>query len=59
MATEHEKGTMQSYFSEAKIERLFDGHFDIVENYLIRRTDVATGNFHGRYHVIARNLKGS
>ena len=52
--TRHEQGTIQSYFNLAKIERLIDGLFEIVECVLIRREEVVTGGYISRYHLVLR-----
>ena len=55
VATDHEKGTIQSYFNFKKISQLIEEYFDIVECKLIRNEDILTGSFNSRYHLI---LKG-
>lgn len=52
--TRHEEGTIQSYFNLAKIHRLFDGLFEIVECILIRREEVIAGGYSSRYHLVLR-----
>ncbi|WP_439529049.1 class I SAM-dependent methyltransferase [Pannonibacter sp.] len=52
----HERGTVQSYFDEAKINRLLDGNFTVRELVFVHRS-VLTSSSHGsRYHVIAERL---
>jgi hypothetical protein len=51
---EHELGTIQSYFNHAKIKQLLEPHLRIIDCAIIRRTDVLTGSFKGRWHVVAR-----
>ena len=56
VSTQHEEGTVQSYFNVNKIERLLGGKFEIVELALIKREDVQLGRHHSRYHVVIKNL---
>jgi hypothetical protein len=55
---EHELGTIQSYFNHAKVSQLLESHLRIVDCALIRRTDVLTGCFKGRWHIVARPAPG-
>ena len=49
----HEKGTIQSYFDEAKIQDLVEETSLIVqERVLVRRTQLENGRMDARYHVV-------
>ena len=54
--TEHEKGTIQSYFNFHKIQYLFEGLFTIKECQLIKRENVLTGTLSSRYHLILEKI---
>jgi SAM-dependent methyltransferase len=49
--TQHEQGTIQSYFNHQKIRSLFDQYFEIVEAILIKRADILCGGSSSRYHL--------
>ncbi|MCJ7603680.1 MAG: class I SAM-dependent methyltransferase [Desulfobulbaceae bacterium] len=50
--TNHEKGTIQSYFNHSKILKLFvPASFEILECFLIKRHDIIGGGFISRYHL--------
>ena len=50
----HERGTIQSYFDPAKIERLLQPHFTLQSSTLVRHIDGASGRHRGRWHVVSR-----
>lgn len=50
--TEHEKGTVQSYYNWFKITELVKGLFLIKEASLIKKRSVISLDFHARYHLI-------
>jgi ubiquinone/menaquinone biosynthesis C-methylase UbiE len=52
--TLHEQGTVQCYFNEAKIRRLMEPHFEILECALHLVRDAVSGNESGRWHVVMR-----
>ncbi|MFA6316393.1 MAG: class I SAM-dependent methyltransferase [Elusimicrobiota bacterium] len=52
----HERGTVQSYFNRAKIDRLLGGRFELVQCLLCRSEDHLAGTHHGRWHVAAKVL---
>lgn len=52
--THHEKDTLQSFFSEAKINDLIAPHFDIVDRIRVERTDTVSGHTHTRWHLTLR-----
>jgi len=56
VTTEHELGTVQSYFNMARIEELIEGAFVINECTLIRRENVVSGAYTSRYHLVLRNI---
>jgi len=49
--TDHEHGTVQSYFNHSKIHSMIDGLFEVVGCTLIRREDVLRGGYISRYHL--------
>lgn len=53
--TNHEHGTVQSYFNREKIGILIGDSFDMAEGALIRRTSLCEEGFHSRYHLILKN----
>jgi ubiquinone/menaquinone biosynthesis C-methylase UbiE len=53
---EHERGTIQSYFNRAQIERISKG-FDVLDCVLIRRADVLKNRHKGRWHVVLRSTR--
>ena len=55
VVSEHEKGTVQSYFNDEKIKKMIDGRFLINECYLVKKTDSLTGKYHSRYHLHLEN----
>jgi SAM-dependent methyltransferase len=52
----HENGTIQSYFNLAKIKKMIEGAFEIVECILIRREEVMRGGYASRYHLILKKV---
>jgi ubiquinone/menaquinone biosynthesis C-methylase UbiE len=52
--TEHERGTVQSYFNYEKVRRLLEAHFEILSCELYEVKDVLHETHQGRWHVIAR-----
>lgn len=56
VSTNHEHGTVQSYFNLAKIGKLFGELFEVVECILIRREEVIAGGYTSRYHLVLRRI---
>ena len=54
----HERGTVQSYFDEAKIGRLLAGRFAVRELVLVRRAVLNPPNHGSRFHIVAERLPG-
>ena len=54
--TDHEKGTVQTYFNLEKIHLMIEGIFDLVECILIRRENVLKGCFSCRYHIVLKKI---
>jgi SAM-dependent methyltransferase len=54
--TDHEEGTIQSYFSVEKIEQMMGNSFAIVELDLIEKTAVKSGRHHSRFHVVVKKF---
>jgi SAM-dependent methyltransferase len=54
VATEHEKGTVQSYFNFSKIEKLFLDFFEIVECKHIKHENCLAPGYHSRYHIVLK-----
>lgn len=52
--TQHEQGTVQSYFNFSKIKHLIKGYFEIEECVLIKRENVVSGGYGSRYHLVLR-----
>ena len=52
--TAHERGTVQSYFNEAKVRQLMESHFEILECALHLIRDVVSGKEGGRWHAVMR-----
>jgi hypothetical protein len=49
----HERGTIQSYFDEAKVEALVaDTALVVKERVLVRRTQLDNGRIDARYHLV-------
>ena len=55
IGTEHEKGTVQSFFNWEKVQRLAGQEWDVLEAALIRRISVTNSAFHSRYHIVLKN----
>ncbi|WP_417684179.1 class I SAM-dependent methyltransferase [Roseibium sp.] len=53
---QHEIGTIQSYFDEAKIDRLLGNSFDLIEKVHVQRRDITANTRGGRYHLIASRI---
>jgi len=49
---DHERNTIQSYFTVNKINDLFLQYFDLKEVVLNRREDTITGVNYSRYHLV-------
>ena len=49
---DHERNTIQSYFTVNKIKDLFSQYFDLKEVVLNKREDTITGANYSRYHVV-------
>ena len=56
VTTMHEKFTIQSYFNLQRIDSLFEGHFQIIDCTLVRHTDIFSGEFTARYHLVLRRI---
>jgi len=54
--TDHEKGTVQTYFNQGRIEALLHSTFKVIELYRIRREDMLSNSLISRYHVIAKKI---
>ena len=54
--TEHEKGTIQSYFTEEKIESLIEGLFEIKEIIVVDRRNISLSKTDSRYHLVLKKL---
>ena len=52
--TQHEQGTIQTFFNRSKIDALFGGQFDIVQCLLHRIEDRLRGTHHSRWFVVGR-----
>lgn len=50
--TDHEKGTIQSYFTWSKVLELVKNMFTVKEAYKIKRTSVVSPGYHARYHIV-------
>lgn len=55
--TAHEKGTIQSYFTENKIQNLFEGFFEIIEIKHIINKDCISKEYNSRYHLILKKIE--
>jgi|SRR6266705_1659817 len=51
---QHERGTVQSYFDEAKIARMLGAPFVVDSIELVRHEDLTRQRHHGRWHMVAR-----
>ena len=54
VSTEHERDTVQSYFNFSKIQRLFEGVFEIVEAVLVRQENLLAPASHARTHLVLK-----
>lgn len=54
--TQHELGTVQSYYTQQRIQQLIDGYFSIKEAVLIHREDVLLGQIGSRWHLVFERL---
>lgn len=54
--TEHEQGTIQSYFNLKKIHALFDGYFKVEECILGRRENISVGGYSSRYYMVLSRI---
>ena len=54
VATQHERGTVQSYYNYSKINSLFEGLFEKEEVVLIKRENILIGDYISRYHLVLR-----
>lgn len=52
--TDHEKDTLQSFFTREKIDTLIAGTFDLVDRIRVVRTDTVSGRIHSRWHLVLR-----
>jgi len=50
--TSHEKGTIQSYFTDDKVDELFEGYFTLVEKIKIVRNSLTANVATARWHLI-------
>lgn len=57
VSTVHEKGTIQSYFNFTKIKDMIEGHFEIVEGYLIKKFGLLEKYESSRTHLVLRNIR--
>ena len=53
---DHEKGTVQSYFTISKVEILLSGYFTIIECKLIKHLNSINGHHHSRFHLVLRSI---
>ena len=54
VTTEHERGTVQSYFTAEKVTALLEGRFELVELVCVRRDEHPSGWSTSRWHAVAR-----
>lgn len=52
--TEHEKDTIQLYFNNSFIEKMFSKYFEPVEKILVKRESLLIGQYTSRYHIVFR-----
>jgi len=57
VATNHECGTIQSYFNYSKIENLIGNTLDIIEVILVERKPLLTKGHSSRYHIILKKSR--
>lgn len=56
VSTDHENGTIQSYFNYEKIGLLIDGLFEIIEAFLIRKESIVYRKYVSRYHLVLKRI---
>lgn len=56
VSSEHEKGTIQSYFNWRKINLLLGDRFKIIDCILVQRESVVSPIKNSRYHIIAKKV---
>lgn len=56
VSSDHEKGTVQSYFNEIKINKLFKDYFSVQEMVIVNRVNSANGTVNSRFHLIMKRL---
>ncbi|WP_422003632.1 class I SAM-dependent methyltransferase [Pyruvatibacter mobilis] len=56
ITTEHEKGTLQSFFTPEKIDALLPDGFELIERVRTERTTTRSAHVHSRLHVTLRRL---
>lgn len=54
VTTQHEHGTIQSYFDKVKIDSMFTGSFEILSCELHSIKDAVTEAWAGRWHLVLR-----
>ena len=59
VTSQHERGTIQSFFNVRKINDLICDYFEMIDRTLIRRENTISGSFSSRYHLVLKNKKRS
>jgi len=54
--TEHEKNTIQSFFTNKKIDELFGNFFKIIEMVVVNRNNTTIDHTDSRYHLILKRI---
>lgn len=54
--TQHEQGTVQSYYTQERIEQLIADYFSLKEVVLIHRENVMSGQIGSRWHLVLERL---
>ena len=54
--SEHENNTIQSFFTEKKINKLFRNFFSIIEIVVIDHKNLITDSVDSRYHLILKRV---
>ena len=54
--TNHELGTVQSYFNDNKIDKLFNDKFEVIEKTIIDRHNLTNNTIHSRYHLVLKKI---
>jgi SAM-dependent methyltransferase len=54
--TDHEKGTVQTFFNEQLIDRLIEGHFTRKSLYLTETRVVGGDHYHGRWYFVGQRI---